>query len=1337
MANNDRDINFRLRAQDLTSRTMSEVTSASDRLTASIGKLVEQAKAGEVSTSLLNEVLRDMKSTQDQLSHQNSLVQQFRDQTQRVNELQAKLSEATSAQQAYRSAVAATGVEIDESDRKLVKLNNAVAGADRRLNVAVGTLGKISADLNRAGIDTQHLDTAQAHITQTFDASVLATKKLDDALTHYQRNLQETRTEQQRMAGDTTPVFSDQDAARFQEAATKRATEEYVQWWTNALNQVDARKAASARVQADEGQLAAFRAQATQAQQEIGSLSSAEMRAATSTNTLEAALRSLANPTEAVRGTMTGLIGEVDRLESVVGRLKGVTANYSGTARELADVQRALANQGALIDSYRRQEQQTKASAESLVYWRAQFDEYVRLVRSSNAPTDELAQSLNYAKTQVQQLTAEVQRDNSALDALSAKMRQAGVDVRNLAAAEGALRDSAQKAAVAQSRLSSATTGRGARGVQGIFGLKPYELQNLGFQVNDVFTQLASGASITQTLAQQGGQVLQIFPGLFSKLARGAVILAPAVAILGTYAAGINRLVDQEQALRRFTSLQAASADGSRYQAQALVDAQNGIKGYGTSFDEAGNAVARFMKDGVKPDQLVAFGKAARNVSDVFGTEFAQNAEAVSQAFTRGYKSVKEYDDQLNFLTASERDRIKALFESGDVETARGEAFRIFSDRMKTAAEQSNGPWTTAFRKIGGAIDALLDTLSKNFIVQAFTRAMNALAESVGNAADEISLWAGGTPMEKAQARLKGLTDELASLQRQSANPITPLPLGAITSGDLPTGGIPDRPDTQAVERTGKIRDIEIQRRDTLAEIRELQKGEVVSAEDAARIESDRLANAEAERLESEKSRKVGQDLIDQLALELGSKKLNDKQTRINSEGQKEFNRIIDAGGDAQSAKFAREMREAAVRKEIAKEEAQAAEQAANKAEAEANKRAAAAQRLINLERSLAAQSRKGDKTMAGLGVEDLDTKLTNIDQTFDDIIAKAKEFASIGGTNVRGQSIDEFIAETNQQREQIKNLETLQHYQDVANAQLTQRKDLVETYNNLVQLGLMTETDAQKKIQEAYAATNPLIKEQIDSATALLATLRDQGVITASVFDQISAKLMLVQSQMDYMSPTIVQIRDTVQSSIQNGVVTFFDNAAQSIAGLIQGTMTLTQALSSIGSTIANVASTFLREVGMMILKLYALKLAQSLVGMSGLGGAGGGDAISQASSLIGAGVYHSGADSVGSGNRTSRRVSPLAFVNAPRYHEGVKGLGLRSDERAAILQTGESVLARGEANPMFTSADDRPMNIRSVLVDDPNRIPEAMQSAAGEKIIVATVLRMVPTLRQQLSSK
>ena len=46
---------------------------------------------------------------------------------------------------------------------------------------------------------------------------------------------------------------------------------------------------------------------------------------------------------------------------------------------------------------------------------------------------------------------------------------------------------------------------------RGFLGLRPYELTNLSYQINDVVTGLASGQKPLQVLAQQGGQVFQLF----------------------------------------------------------------------------------------------------------------------------------------------------------------------------------------------------------------------------------------------------------------------------------------------------------------------------------------------------------------------------------------------------------------------------------------------------------------------------------------------------------------------------------------------------------------------------------------------------------------------------------------------------------------------------------------------------------------------------------------------------------------------------------------------------------------------------------------------------------
>jgi hypothetical protein len=105
-----------------------------------------------------------------------------------------------------------------------------------------------------------------------------------------------------------------------------------------------------------------------------------------------------------------------------------------------------------------------------------------------------------------------------------------------------------------------------------------------------------------------------------------------------------------------------------------------------------------------------------------------------------------------------------------------------------------------------------------------------------------------------------------------------------------------------------------------------------------------------------------------------------------------------------------------------------------------------------------------------------------------------------------------------------------------------------------------------------------------------------------------------------------------------------------------------------------------------------------------------------------------------VGNDNFPTRRVPAHWFASAPRYHTGTV-VGLAPNERAAILQTGEEVLTAD--NPRHAknwvgggAAPD--INIRNVLVADPNLVPSHMGSAKGERVIMNVLTKNAATVRQ-----
>ena len=170
------------------------------------------------------------------------------------------------------------------------------------------------------------------------------------------------------------------------------------------------------------------------------------------------------------------------------------------------------------------------------------------------------------------------------------------------------------------------------------------------------------------------------------------------------------------------------------------------------------------------------------------------------------------------------------------------------------------------------------------------------------------------------------------------------------------------------------------------------------------------------------------------------------------------------------------------------------------------------------------------------------------------------------------------------------------------------------------------------------------------------------------------------------------------------------------------------------------NFFAQLLKDIAMAILKYEALKLVSSFTGGGG-GGIGGiigslfGGGTSTAASGTAAAaatpavIAHQGLV-VGYGRAPMRMVDSRWFENAPRYHSGTV-VGLGANERAAVVQTGEEILTADNPRHIFNQKP-QDINIRSVLVDDPNRIPEAMSSAAGEKAIMATVVKNMATIRQ-----
>lgn len=279
--------------------------------------------------------------------------------------------------------------------------------------------------------------------------------------------------------------------------------------------------------------------------------------------------------------------------------------------------------------------------------------------------------------------------------------------------------------------------GGGGKEAGGLFGLQKNELQNLSYQLNDVFTQLASGTSVTQVFAQQGPQIAQVFG---ANILGSILPLLPVIALVGVGLAGIGlglaKVSSDAETLRTFTAQLALNADGARYQASVLAQNATALDHYGATLKEARSEVTLFTSKGVDPTRVVAFGQAAQNLADIMKIDVVTAADRVVTAFTGGYDAVVKLDEAVNFLTETQREEIREAFASGDAKRAQEMAFKAFQGRAQDGADHARTDWTDANRTFAASWDGLMEALSKSDGIQSTKGEILGLIGAVSSAVD-------------------------------------------------------------------------------------------------------------------------------------------------------------------------------------------------------------------------------------------------------------------------------------------------------------------------------------------------------------------------------------------------------------------------------------------------------------------------------------------------------------------------------------------------------------------------------------------------------------------------
>lgn len=457
---------------------------------------------------------------------------------------------------------------------------------------------------------------------------------------------------------------------------------------------------------------------------------------------------------KAARAAAADLEGQEQRLTRTLAAQQGTLSQQEAGFRELAananTAEAALASFGD--EAARANLKAAAASEEAGAALRQQAAAQEELNRAAQARTFFAAEapvSTNAAETALADLLrAEEQQEQALkrlqdrLDPLSVIERKLAADTRLLAKAHEAGKIDADQYAKAMDNLAVEAqsareaverVGRGEKGQVAMFGLKPYELTNLGYQVNDVVTQIASGTSVMQTFAQQGGQILQLLPNIGANIIaafRNPFILAAAAAT-GVFTLAIKEAADEADRLRQIEALLTVIGDASGETAKGLAEVAKQIENIGFSADDAIGLVRTFLTEGLNTDYLRDFAEASNDYATVTGKELPEAAEDLKEAFTAGYDAVAELDSAFTFLTLAEREQIRAMFESGDAAGAREKAFAIFADRMDDIATKSKGTWSGAVKSLDKAFQSLLTTLGESDFAGDFIEGMENLVRDL------------------------------------------------------------------------------------------------------------------------------------------------------------------------------------------------------------------------------------------------------------------------------------------------------------------------------------------------------------------------------------------------------------------------------------------------------------------------------------------------------------------------------------------------------------------------------------------------------------------------------
>lgn len=765
MAAGDRESTFVLRASDLSSQPINQVREAIEKLVAQTKALVEASKEGTVKLNDFSKGAADLAKGGGAVARQIGDIERYIKATDQWIDREIKVGNAEERLQALldkRDVSKLTKKEEAEIARLEGISNRSIEGLQAAADkFRSNTLAPLAEQMARIGVSLGTSSQSVAFLREMLNTATVSMTEMNAADREFLANQQRAAAAIKDRAAAEKTLKTEQDAAaksakdaadarlaeerRVLDALHRRAEEEkkidadvekgrqtqrqnvYGPLFDEAIQREEAgkkleqaREAAYAERAQREEALAKQRQMAAQAAAAIPGRQPLGVSATPSGDfsSASAGVAAIIAPAAQARSTIAGLEAEINTLAAGMdqGRLRA--QDYNTILRTLGLSIEAMKKQANLVDLYRAQEEATRRAETAMRQEAAALATLQERIRGASGAEKGFETELAAAAKAARDAAVAFNQNNETLATYRAGLEKAGISIYNIDAAIVRLNTSAT---IGKKVFDEATSKVGGSKDAVLFGLRPYELQNLSYQVNDVITQLSSGTSLSQTLAQQGGQIFQLFQrqvvGAFQALkdipfGLSAATAAAAVLVVGIMA--LVRALDEAAARRMFAGQLAASVDGATQSVKGLTQAALDTEKMGINFSEAAKGAAELASIGVVAEKVRPLLAISANISRIWGKPFADSVKEVGGAFSGGYDAMRKFALQYGLLTDKQDEHLHKLFEENKAEQAHNELLAIAGEQFEKARKEGVSPLTDAMDRLHNNWVSFLRTINSS-----------------------------------------------------------------------------------------------------------------------------------------------------------------------------------------------------------------------------------------------------------------------------------------------------------------------------------------------------------------------------------------------------------------------------------------------------------------------------------------------------------------------------------------------------------------------------------------------------------------------------------------------